>query len=244
MTDFKLTYHHFSERSILMQWPQKIDKNILNDVLIFKNHLSNLNIEYILQINNAYNSILIIYKHTIDYINDEVSTLKTHYSDRVSIKKRACRHWRIPVCYDEEFGIDLDEISTTNKLSKSEIIKLHSEAIYTVFFIGFLPGFLYLGGLDKRLFFPRKNSPRFKVEKGAVAIGNEQTGIYPNSSPAGWNIIGNSPLEFFNREMEKPCFASGGDSIKFVPVDIKTYHEISKAVQNRTYHIESEVIDG
>ena len=94
------------------------------------------------------------------------------------------------------------------------------------------------------IFFPRKNSPRFKVEKGAVAIGNEQTGIYPNSSPAGWNIIGNSPLEFFNREMEKPCFASGGDSIKFVPVDIKTYHEISKAVQNRTYQIESEVIDG
>ena len=243
MKDFELTYHRFSEYSILVQWPQKIDKNILNDILVFKNHLLNSDIKSILQINNAYNSILIIYDTTIDNVYNEFLALKELYFARVSRKKRALRQWKIPVCYDDVFGIDLDEISKVKQLSKSEIIRLHSDVIYTVFFIGFLPGFLYLGGLDKRLFFPRKNSPRLKVEKGAVAIGNQQTGIYPNSSPAGWNIIGNSPLEFFNCESYLPCFAKAGDKIQFVPISIEAYNSILKAVKNGSHNIESEIID-
>ncbi|WP_456437576.1 5-oxoprolinase subunit PxpB [Psychroserpens sp.] len=243
MKDFELTYHRFSECSILVQWPQKIDEIILNDVLLFKNHILNSSIKSILQINNAYNSILINYVLTIDNVNDEFFVLKELYSARVSMKKCALSHWKIPVCYDDEFGVDLDEISKENQLSKSEIIRLHSDVIYTVFLIGFLTGFLYLGGLDKRLFFSRKNSPRFKVKKGAVAIGNEQTGIYPNSSPAGWNIIGNSPLEFYNSESRNPCFAKAGDKVQFVPVSIEMYNDIYKAVQNGTYNLESEIIN-
>ncbi|WP_040253897.1 5-oxoprolinase subunit PxpB [Psychroserpens mesophilus] len=244
MTDYKLTYHHYSERSILVQWPQKIDENILDDVLIFKNHIINSEIKSILQVNNAYNSILIIYVYTIDNINDEFLVLKSLYSTRVRLINSTCKLWKIPVCYDDAFGIDLDEISKAKQLSKSEIIKLHSEVIYTVFFIGFLPGFLYLGGLDKRLFFPRKESPRLEVKKGSVAIGNEQTGIYPNFSPAGWNIIGNSPLDFFNAKVNDPCFAQAGDKIQFIPIDINTYYNIKEDIQSEMFSIENKVIDG
>lgn len=243
MKDFHLTYHRFSECSILVQWPQKIDKNILDDVLLFKNHLLNSNIESILHVNTSYNSILIIYDITIDNINSVFLTLKVQYSARESIKKCVLRHWKIPVCYDEEFSIDLNEISKTNHLSKSEIIKIHSETIYTVFFIGFLPGFLYLGGLDRRLHFSRKKQPRLQVEKGAVAIGNQQTGIYPNSSPAGWNIIGNSPLNFFDVSSSNPCFAKAGDKIEFVPITLQMHKNISKAIQNGSFNIESELLD-
>ncbi|WP_431135603.1 5-oxoprolinase subunit PxpB [Psychroserpens mesophilus] len=244
MKDYKLTYHRFSERSILVQWPHEIDGNILNGVLIFKNYLLNSKFKFILQVNNAYNSILIIYNRAIDNVYDGILALKALYSSRETMKKYALRHWKIPVCYDDEFGIDLETISTEKQLSKTDIIRMHSEAVYTVFFIGFLPGFLYLGGLDKRLFFSRKDSPRLKVKKGAVAIGNQQTGIYPNSSPAGWHIIGNSPLEFFNSKNNQPCFAKAGDTIQFVPIDMKTYHEVLNAVQNGTYNLEHEVIDG
>ncbi|WP_435413393.1 5-oxoprolinase subunit PxpB [Psychroserpens mesophilus] len=244
MTDYKLTYHHYSERSILVQWPQKIDENILDDVLIFKNHIINSEIKSILQVNNAYNSILIIYVSTIDNINDEFLVLKSLYSTRVRLINSTCKLWKIPVCYDDAFGIDLDEISKAKQLSKSEIIRLHSEVIYTVFFIGFLPGFLYLGGLDKRLFFPRKESPRSEVKKGSVAIGNEQTGIYPHASPAGWNIIGNSPLDFFNAKVNDPCFAQAGDKIQFIPIDINTYHNIKEDIQSEMFSIENKVIDG
>ncbi|WP_241478994.1 5-oxoprolinase subunit PxpB [Psychroserpens jangbogonensis] len=244
MKDFKLTYHRFSERSILVQWPQEIDENILKDVLIFKNHLTNLNIESILHVNTAYNSILITYILTIDNAYSEFSALKEAYFTRISNKKSVLKHWNIPVCYDDEFSIDLNEISKETQFSKSEIIRIHSEVIYTVFFIGFLPGFLYLGGLDKRLFFPRKNIPRLEVKKGAVAIGNQQTGIYPNKSPAGWNIIGNSPLEFFNSKEISPCFAKAGDTIQFVPITIEEHNRVLKAVENGTYNLESEIIDG
>lgn len=244
MKDFKLTYHRYSERSILVQWPHKIDRIILEDVLLFKNHILNSKIKSILQINHAYNSILIIYRFAIDNIYSEFSALKDLYLCRKTIRSSVFNLWKIPVCYDEEFGIDLEAISLKTQLSKSEIIKLHSEVIYSVFFIGFLPGFLYLGGLDKRLFFPRKNSPRLQVEKGAVAIGNEQTGIYPNASPAGWNIIGNSPLEFFSSTHEQPCFAKAGDYIRFIPVSKEEHQAISKAVALGDYKLQNELVNG
>jgi len=226
-----------------VQWPQKIDKNILKDIQIYKNHLLNTYVKEILQINVAYNSILIIYTSTIDNVYDKYLALKAQYSNRVRLNKCAFRHWKIPVCYDEKFGIDLEEISIKNKLSKSEIIRLHSDAIYPVFFIGFLPGFLYLGGLDNRLHFPRKKQPRLHVKKGAVAIGNHQTGIYPNSSPAGWNIIGNSPINFFDASSSLPCFAKPGDSIQFIPITIEMHENISEAVKNGTYNLKSEPIN-
>jgi inhibitor of KinA len=227
-----------------VEWPSKIDKKILDDVLIFKNHLLNSNVKSIVQINNAYSSILIIYDCTIDKINDEFLRLKALYASRENIIKSAFKLWRIPVCYDEEFGLDLVEISEEKNVSKSEIIQRHSSAVYTVFFIGFLPGFLYLGGLDKRLHFPRKKSPRLHIKKGAVAIGGEQTGVYPNGSPGGWNIIGNSPLDFFNPDKKTPCFAKSGDQIQFLPVEKAEYDRILRQVANGTYEIEREVIDG
>lgn len=242
--DFQLTYRRFSERSILVEWPSIIEQNVLDDVLLFKNHLLESNIKSIIQINNAYNTLLIIYESTIDKINDEFLALKELYFSRVSTKKNALRHWWVPVCYEDEFALDLNEICEVKQLRKPELISVHSEAIYTVFFIGFLPGFLYLGGLDERLEFPRKKSPRSHVTKGAVGIGGSQTGIYPNESPGGWNIIGNAPLEFFNPKENRPCFASSGDKITFVPVDIKAYHTIKAQVDNGSYVIKSEVIDG
>ena len=241
---FNLTYRRFSERSILVEWPQEISQNILDDVLFFKKSLLELNIESLLHVNTAYNSLLVIYKFTIDNINDEVLMLKDHYLHGKVVKKAKAKLFKIPVCYDEEFGLDLKELSEEKKLSIPEIINLHSKPIYTVFFIGFLPGFLYLGGLDKQLHFPRKKSPRLLVEKGAVAIGGEQTGLYPIASPGGWNIIGSSPIALFLPKKKEPCFAKPGDKIQFVPISKSMYNSIVLQIEKEAYVIESEVIDG
>ncbi|MEM5566867.1 5-oxoprolinase subunit PxpB [Psychroserpens sp. AS72] len=240
---FELTYRRFSERSILVEWPQEIDEYILKDVLLFKNSLLSFNGKLILQINSAYNSLLIIYGITIDNVNDEILTLKAHYLERNIVKKMTTKLFKIPVCYDEEFGLDLIEISEAKQLSIPEIIQRHSKPIYTVFFIGFLPGFLYLGGLDEHLHFPRKKSPRLDVKKGAVAIGGEQTGIYPNASPGGWNIIGNSPIDLFLPHKKEPCFAKAGDKIQFVPISKLEYDDVVFQMKQGSYNLESDVID-
>lgn len=244
MNRFKLKYKPFGERSILVEWPSKIDKNILGDVISFKNILQKSVIKEYVCIKPAYNSILIVYKFTIDDVYGEISKLKKLYSTRISIIKSAFKHWRIPVCYDAVFGLDLKEISDQKRMSKDAIIKLHSQAVYTVYFIGFLPGFLYLGGLDDKLHFPRKATPRLKVEKGAVAIGGNQTGVYPNESPGGWQIIGNSPISFFDKSKEEPCFARSGDKIEFYAISKEKYDDVKALVDAGVYQLESEVING
>tara|TARA_B100000809_G_C14978640_1_gene473660 strand:- start:90 stop:821 length:732 start_codon:yes stop_codon:yes gene_type:complete len=242
--DFELTYRRFSERSILVEWPQEISESILEDVLFFKKSLLGCSIESILQINSAYNSLLVIYELTIDNVNSSVSTLRAHYFNRKLVKKEVTRLFKIPVCYDGVFGLDLKEISEEIKRSIPEVIQLHSQPLYTVFFIGFLPGFLYLGGLSERLHFPRKKSPRLQIKKGAVAIGGAQTGLYPNESPGGWNIIGNSPVGLFLPKKKEPCFAKPGDKIQFIPISRTEYESIVLQIEQGIYTIESEVIDG
>ncbi|MEM6515248.1 MAG: 5-oxoprolinase subunit PxpB [Bacteroidota bacterium] len=239
-TDYNLSFHKYSERSVLVEWPQEINNYILNDVLIFKNYLSKSNIESIIQVNHAYNSILIIYKFTIENINDTFLELKQLYCSRNVEKLETGNLWKIPVCYEDDFGWDLDEISRVKNLSKSEIIDFHLRPIYTVYFIGFLPGFMYLGGLDNHLHFPRKKNPRQRIEKGAVAIGGNQTGIYPHESPAGWNVIGNCPLELFQASKQSPCFAKAGDKIQFYEIDAIEHRKISAEVVKGTFVIENQ----
>ena len=100
-----------------------------------------------------------------------------------------------------------------------------------------------MGGLDESLHIPRKSTPRLHVEKGAVAIGGNQTGIYPNESPGGWNIIGNSPLNFFDVSKENPCFAKAGDRVQFYPISLETYKNIKTLVEAGVYQLESENVN-
>jgi len=244
LTAFNLTYRTYGERSILVEWPAEINENTLRDVLNFKTKIEKCLFESKIKVTSAYNSLLIIYHSTIDNINSEILTLKSLYLEKKEVEKSRFKLWKIPVCYDNEFALDLDEISMQKNLTKKEIIRLHSEGIYTVFFIGFLPGFLYLGGLNEKLHVPRKSSPRLKIEKGAVAIGGNQTGIYPNESPGGWNIIGNTPITLFDASKDIPCFAKAGDKIQFVPIGIKEHQDISTLIKAGVYQMESEVIDG
>lgn len=244
MAAFELKYHPFSERSILVTWPQKIGKDILKDVLNFKTSIEKSYGKQILQVNNAYNSILISYDFTIDNVYDEITTLKALYSQENTVQVKPKKLWYIPVCYEAKFGLDLEQLSTDLGIQIPQLIEQHSGQIYTVYFLGFLPGFMYLGGLPKQLHFPRRSSPRSTVPKGAVAIGGEQTGVYPMESPGGWNIIGNSPINFFDRYDQQPCFAQAGDQIKFESISMNRYHEIKADIEKGMYNLKSEEIHG
>ena len=243
MSSYKLTYKPFGNRVILIEWPSEIDKNILNDVLKFKNRIAESELKVKVEIINTYNSLTIFYHAIIENIYSEFERLKELYQGQITEKNQTTKLFKIPVCYDKKFGIDLEEISQKNELPEAQIISLHSSQKYTIYFIGFLPGFLYLGGLPKSLHFPRRKNPRIAVEKGAVGIGGSQTGIYPQESSGGWNIIGNSPLSFFDRKNNEPCFAKPGDQIQFEPISLEQHAEITQLIAYKRYQIESEVHD-
>lgn len=101
----------------------------------------------------------------------------------------------IPVVYGGDFGPDLDEVASYNNLSNDEVIDIHTQQAYLIYMLGFMPGFPYLGGLDKRIHTPRRSEPRVKIDAGSVGIANNQTGLYPLDSPGGWQIIGRTPLK-------------------------------------------------
>lgn len=240
--DYNLVFKSFGECSILIEWPQIIDKNILYDVLALKETIQKKHIKELVNVVNAYNSLLIVYDSIKFDFEHCVNDLKEVYNSRKSVKTSTFNLWKIPVCYDVFFGFDIEELANAKNLSTADIIKLHSSTNYTIYFIGFLPGFLYLGGLNKVLHTPRRATPRLKIEKGAVAIGGEQTGVYPSQSPGGWNIIGNSPIDFFNIKKEVPCFATSGDQIQFYSISKKEHTYIKAQLEAGVYQIESEVI--
>ena len=236
---FNLTYRRFNSKSILISWPNLIDNDVLFDVLSFKKSI-NLSNKPLLEVINAYNSLLVVYKLTIDNIYNEIETLKLLYLQKNNHIFESRIIWKIPVCYNDYYGIDLGNISKKINIKKDKIIQLHYQNTYNVCFLGFLPGFLYLSNLNNKLYFPRKVQPDLNIIKGSVGIGGNQTGVYPSTSPGGWNIIGNSPIDFVDkRNLDKISFASPGDSIKFYPIDIKEHNYILNNLN--TYTIESEV---
>jgi KipI family sensor histidine kinase inhibitor len=136
--------------------------------------------------------------------------------DAASISQKAGRKIEIPVTYGGDSGPDLEEVARHTGLSPAEIVKRHTAAEYIVYFIGFQPGFPYLGGLDPRLATPRRGEPRLVVPAGSVGIGGSQTGIYPAASPGGWQLIGHSELRLFDPGANPPTLLQPGDRVRFV----------------------------
>ncbi|MEH6586629.1 MAG: 5-oxoprolinase subunit PxpB [Halioglobus sp.] len=125
----------------------------------------------------------------------------------------------LPVYYHPEAGEDLEALAERAAISVDDVIKLHSETEYRVYAIGFAPGFAYLGQVDERIAAPRLATPRQKVPRGAVAIADRQTAIYPAVSPGGWNLIGRCPVRMFNPDAKPTMPISVGDRVCFEPID-------------------------
>jgi KipI family sensor histidine kinase inhibitor len=127
------------------------------------------------------------------------------------------RQVAIPVIYGGEAGPDLTVVAEHAGLSIHQVVELHSSTDYVVYFIGFQPGFPYLGGLDPRLHIPRRAEPRVAVPAGSVGIGGSQTGVYPLASPGGWQLIGQTPVALFDPLQQPPTLLRPGDTVRFVP---------------------------
>lgn len=183
----------------------------------------------------TYRSLLIYYDPCLISYRQLLHKVKKYVKKITVIGKKEKCIYHIPVCYGDEYGIDLADVCVHTKLSREEVIDRHCKNDYLIYMLGFLPGFAYLGGLDESLITPRLSNPRTLIPAGSVGIGGNQTGIYPISSPGGWRLIGKTPLKPFDSSREKPILYEAGAYIRFIPITPTAYKEIELTVENGSY---------
>lgn len=238
----EFTCLRYNEQAIFIQFQKEEESTFLKRLLMFKKAIEAFYKEALIEVVLAYDSILVHYKNYFQDFEIKTQELRILFSTldkNISLENHI---WEVPVCYDLEFATDIESFTQEVNLSVNELVNLHASVLYTVSFLGFLPGFMYLDGLSKELFLPRKSTPSRKVNKGSVAIGGEQTGVYPIESPGGWHIIGRTPLSFFDVMANPCCFITAGDQIRFKPISSKEFRDIELLVDERLYYPKKELL--
>ncbi|WP_380184383.1 5-oxoprolinase subunit PxpB [Kalamiella sp. sgz302252] len=162
------------------------------------------------------NNITVVLSNPQQHALDAIEWLQGWWEKSEALELET-RDIAIPVVYGGTAGPDLEEVARHSGLSPQQVVEAHAAGLYTVYFIGFQPGFPYLGGLDERLHTPRRAEPRLVVPAGSVGIGGSQTGVYPLAAPGGWQLIGQTTIALFTPERQPPTFLRPGDRVRFVP---------------------------
>jgi inhibitor of KinA len=223
------TYHPYTifplgDSALTIEFGNSIDENINKRLLQLFYQLKEANIPYVTDIIPAYSTLTICYdvfavgKTETTAFETVAKIIENVTSEKQNNSNPSARLIEVPVCYDAKFALDMDEIAKQKKLSKEEIIEIHTSGTYRVYMLGFLPGFAYMAEVDEQITMPRKAQPRLNIEAGSVGITGKQTGIYPLASPGGWQIIGRTPLQLFDKEAEKPVLFKPGDEVKFISI--------------------------
>lgn len=191
-----------------------------NDVRLSLIHLSTEILEkaelnQVTDIIPAYNSIALIYEWLVEDPIKEIGRIQAKLKE-FSVSEIPPQMHKVPVCYELE--LDWKDVEKHSGLTRDLIIEKHTASIYTVAMLGFIPGFLYLSGLDEKISCPRKAEPRTKIPAGSVGIAGNQTGVYSLESPGGWQIIGRTPISFFDPKMDPPSEVRPGDKVEFYSI--------------------------
>jgi inhibitor of KinA len=153
--------------------------------------------------------------------------------------RAGARLWHVPVCYEGEFAPDLPDVARLTQLTPNDVVTLHSGTRFHVYMLGFVPGFPYMGDLPPQLALPRRADPRLRVPAGSISIATSLSAIYPYESPGGWHLIGATPIRIFDPERPRPALFAPGDAVRFQPIDAGAYASIRRAVETRSYEVQS-----
>lgn len=233
-TNTDLSFSPLGDRALLLEVGEQTDPATVARIRALAGHLAQLRLPGVLDFVPALCTLGIHYDP--EQWRDEsgartpyellVARIQQALPDLASLAVNEGALRQIPVCYEADFGEDLASLAASQGLSTDQVVQIHSAAVYTVYMIGFAPGFAYLGPLDSRLVLPRRETPRPRVPAGSVAVANQYTGIYPADLPGGWHIVGRTPLHLFDLSRDQPSLLSAGDRVQFTPISAADFHDL------------------
>jgi inhibitor of KinA len=226
------------DTALVVEFGDHIDRRLSTWVLALARRLDDARVNGVVETVPTIRSLIVHY----DPLVLSADSLKEHIAELMRglhVTGETVRHWQLPVCYDREIAPDLESIAERAGLSPAQVVELHIATDFHVYMLGFLPGMAYLGDLPPVLStFPRMPTPRMKVPAGSLGIANTLTCVYPVDTPAGWHLIGRSPVPFFRRRPEVTTLLQPGDKVTFTPVSMREYEMLMAKAAAGTLTIE------
>ncbi|WP_455661607.1 5-oxoprolinase subunit PxpB [Pradoshia sp.] len=226
------TLSPLGDSAVMIEFGQDIGQGEYEKVMEAVMLLDQISEDWLIEIVPSYTSIAVFYDPISLYRHQEVKhfpyeqacmRIEEILSDESKGERKNERLIEIPVCYGGKLGPDLSYVAHHNQLSEEEVIELHASGEYLVYMLGFAPGFPYIGGMNKKIAAPRRETPRLSIPSRSVGIAGEQTGIYPIETPGGWQLIGRTPKELFLPDEDPPTLLQAGDRIAFKPISYEEY---------------------
>ncbi|MBB5045669.1 KipI family sensor histidine kinase inhibitor [Rhodopseudomonas rhenobacensis] len=219
------------DAAITVEFGREIDQRASERVLQLDRALSEAPITGVSETVPTYRSLLVHYDPEqigFDELGERLTALAQAETPSTAA---SIRHWRIPVCYGGEYGVDLDDVATSLGLSPEEVVRRHAAGDYRVAMIGFTPGWSYLSGLDPSLTMPRRQSPRLLTPAGTISIGGVQAGVQCLPGPSGWHLLGRTPVRTYQLHRDPIFLLEPGDIVRFFAIDARQFAEQDAAAE-------------
>ena len=231
------------DTAVIVEFGDRVDRSLSTRVLRLAADVTEANIPGVQEAVPTYRSLMILHDPLAIDTASLVEKLQ-RLLDARSQDAAPAKRWRIPACYAPDYAPDLAEVAQRTGLAQTEVVRLHTETVFYVYMLGFVPGFPYMGDLPAALELPRRVDPRVRVPAGSIAIAARQTAVYPLESPGGWHLIGATPLRLFDVRAARPALLSPGDEVRFDPIGTAEFQEIRAAVEADAYAVPCETVSG
>jgi len=218
-----------SDQSLLVYFGERISLDAHRQVLRLLRLLEQRPIGGVINVHPAYCSLLVVFDALRMEHHELEAVLRRYILEAADAPIPEPREVEVPVCYGGEFGPDLEEVAAWHGLTPAQAIECHSAATYTVYFLGFVPGFAYLGEVSPELVTPRLPAPRRRVPAGSVGIAGSQTGVYPVATPGGWRLLGRTPSRMFRLDRTPMSLLAIGDQVRFTPISRDRFAQLERA---------------
>lgn len=223
------------DRCVVLEFGSTIERSLVNRVIALNAAVTDAvhtrQITGIVETIPTFRSLAVIFDPLQTNSKDVVENISSLDCTAEETIKHPGKHWNIPIHYGGEHGPDLEQVAQLTSLSADQVIALHLGTSFTVYMLGFLPGFAFLGDTPDAIHLPRRTEPRVRVPAGSVAIANQLTGVYPWESPGGWHILGHSPVPFFESRLDPPALLRAGDVVSFRAMGLEEHSKISASVK-------------